>query len=281
MRLSLSKGIGAAAALGVLAASIAAFNVPFLNAGLKNGVYLVLGPMQQSVWFAGAQVSGFFGSVAGINSSAQENVRLRSQVEELLAKNAQISDLEKENDYLRQGLNLELGKDFDLKMADIVAKSVSEDTIIIDKGSKDMVQPGMPVITSERAVVGKISKVYDDFSEVELVTGKKLSFDVKIGDTLIDGLAKGQGDMRTIIDLVPKDKELKSGDAVVTSRMGGIFPAGLLIGTINNIKKNDVETFQSADVSLAFDINCASRVFIANAKYPVSLDVAPAGQNKK
>jgi rod shape-determining protein MreC len=281
MQTSLSRSIVPLSVVAILAAAIGVLNIPFLNSQLKNGAYSMIGPVQQYVWFAGAQVSEFIGSLANMNSAARENEQLKGRVDELLAANAQMEDLKKENDYLRQGLNLELNKDFDLKLADIIAKNVGSDTLIINKGSKDMVQAGMPVITSQKAVVGKISKVYDNFSEVELITSKNFSFDVKIGDDMIDGLVKGQGGFAATIDLVSKDKELKPGSQVVTSQMGGIFPAGLVIGTIKDVNKNDVETFQSAAISLAFDINGSSRVFIANAKYPLNLETPAPAQNKK
>jgi rod shape-determining protein MreC len=260
---------------------IAVLNIPSLNSGLKNGVYSVVGPVQKNVWFAGSQVYGFFGSFAHMNSSARENEQLKGRINELTAANAQIGELRKENEFLRQGLNLEIGKDFDLKLADIVAKNIAGDSLIINKGSSNMIEVGMPVITSEKAVVGKISKVYDDFSEVDLITRKDFSFDVKIGNDMVDGLVKGEGGTSAKVDLVPKDKELKAGFSVITSRMGGIFPAGLVIGAIKDIDKNDIGTFQTAAISLAFDINGASRVFIANAKYPLGLGAALSDQNKQ
>jgi len=258
---------------------VAVLNIPFLNSGLKNGVYSVVGPAQQNVWFAGAQVSGFFASLVRINSTSRENEQLKGKINELIAMNAQAQILKKENDYLRQGLNMELGKDFDLKLADIIAKNIADDSLIINKGAKDLVQTGMSVITSDKAVVGRISKVYDDFSEVELITGKKFSFDAKIGDDMVDCLVKGRGGMNAVVDLVPKDKELKAGAAVVTGQLGGIFPAGLVIGTIKDVDSNDVGTFQTAAISLAFDINIASRVFIANSKYTPDLEKMISAQN--
>lgn len=251
-------------------ALIAILNLRPVNYAAKNAAYLALGPIQRGIWTAGANISGLFGSVSNINSEASENRRLRTQVTDLLSKTAQIGELKKENDILRQGLNLELDKDFDLKLANIVGKNVSDDTLIIDKGSKDMVDSGMTVITGQKAIVGRISKVYDNFSEVTLVTSKGFSFDVKIGDS-IDGLAKGQGNFCAGLDLVSRDKELKPDDPVYTSALGGIFPSGLLVGTIKNVDKNDVETFQSAALTLAFDARGSDQVFVASDKYPLGL----------
>jgi rod shape-determining protein MreC len=268
MQTSISRSLSSVLIVGALAAAIAVFNLPVFNESLRNIFYAATAPLQQSVWLAGARVSGFFGGFARANSAAAENEDLKKRVTELIAANARLEEIEKENEFLRRGLNMELGKDYDVKAADIIGKFVASDRLLVNKGAKDMVEVGMPVITAEKAVVGKVARVYDNFSEVDLVTGKSFSFDVKIGEEGVDGLARGRGEMSAGIDLVPKDKEIKTGDTVTTSRMGGIFPAGLVVGAIKDITKNDVETFQFASVSLAFDIGSASRVFIANEKYP-------------
>lgn len=266
------------------AAAMIAMNVPAVNSAVKNSTYFLLKPLQGSAWIAGARVYGFFKPFSKAGSLAAENERLRQEVNDLLAKDAENKNLKKENENLRQGLNLELDKDYDLKLADVVGKNIAMDTLIIDKGAKDMLEVGMPLITGQKALVGKISKVYDNFSEVTLVTNKNFSFDVKIGPEGIDGLVKGNGGFAASVDLVPKDKELKSGDPIVTSTLGGIFPAGLIVGTTKDIVKNDVATFQSAGIDLAFDINGSQKIFVASGKYPLGLQdgtMPQTRQNKK
>jgi rod shape-determining protein MreC len=270
MKLFYSRGFKIFFACAAGAALIAALNFRPINYAAKNAAYLAFGPLQRGIWIAGANISGLFESISSVNSEVAENKRLRDQVNGLLEKTAQIDGLKKENDILRQGLNLELDKDFDLKLADIVGKNVTDDTLVINKGSKDMVDSGMTVITGQKALVGRISKVYDNFSEVTLITSKGFSFDVKAGDD-IDGLAKGQGGFCANLGLVSKDKELKPDDPVYTSALGGIFPSGLLVGTIKNVSRNDVETFQTAALTLAFDVRVSEQVFVASDKYPLGL----------
>ena len=255
----------------VVIAAVLVFNIPAVNGVLKNSVYAALNPVQHNMWMAGANTRSFFDRLTKMNGAASENENLKRQINDLMAQVSELDAIKRENDFLRQGLNLELDKDFDLKLADIVAKDVAQDAIIIDKGSKDLVQEGMPVITSERALVGRVSKTYSNYSEVTLVTAKDFSFDVKIGDDGIDGLVKGGGADKAIVDLVPKDKELKEGSAVSTSQLGGIFPGGLLVGTVSGVDNSDVNTFQSAKLSPAFDVNMSLQVFVASGKLPLGL----------
>jgi len=271
-----------AAVLIVAAAATFILNLPTFNAAIKNAAFALLNPVQKIFWAAGADLHNFADPLLKANSLASENERLHQQVDDLLVKTEAIGELKKENDSLRQGLNLELDKDFDLKLADIVGKNTANDIIAINIGSKDMVRAGMPVITGQKALVGKVTKVYDNFSEVTLVTNKDFSFDVKVGDTDIDGLIKGRGGYCAAIDLIPKDKNLENGQAVFTGALGGIFPQGLLVGTISEVRKNDVQTFQSAQIAPAFDAAAARQVFVAVGKYPLGMEcAAPDGLNKK
>jgi rod shape-determining protein MreC len=274
--------IATIATIGI--AALAAMNFPPVNSAVKNFVYTMLKPVQGSFWVAGAQIYGVIEPLAKAGSLAADNERLRYEVNDLLVKDSQIQDLKKENENLRQGLNLELEKDYDLKLVGIVGKNIALDALIIDKGSKDMVETGMPVITAQKALVGKVSKVYENFSEVTLATNKNFSFDVKIGSDGIDGLVKGSGGFAASIDLVPKDKNLKNGDSVVTSTLGGIFPAGLIVGTVEEIAKNDVASFQTAGIDMAFNINDSQSIFVASGKYPLGLQevsLPPSRANKK
>jgi len=268
METSFGRGVKSTILFIIGAVAILAINVPIVNLAVKNAAYSVLQPLQSHVWIFGANVYGFFEPLIKAGSLADENEHLRDEIENLLVKDTQTQDLKKENEILRQGLNLELQKEFDLKLGTIIAKDIARDVLMIDKGSKDMIEVGMPVITSQKAIVGKISKVYDSFSEITLVSEKNFSFDVKVGEENIDGLIKGQGGLNAYLDLVPKDKNIKINDPIFTSAMGGIFPAGLLVGQIKEVNKNDVKIFQSALVSLAFDINGSQKVFIASVKTP-------------
>jgi rod shape-determining protein MreC len=269
MAFSFSRGLAAAA---VAAAAIIILNIPVVNSAVKNAAYSALNPLQKNMWRAGAGVNVFFEPLFKSAALASENERLRREINGLLSQSAVVENLKKENDFLRQGLDLELGKDFELKLADIVGKNAARDILIIDKGAKDGMAAGMPVITGERALAGKVSKVYDDFSEVTLATSKDFSFDVKIGESGIDGLVKGRGGYCAAIDLVPKDRELESGQTIFTGGLGGIFPEGLLVGKIEEVRRNDVEMFQSAQIAPAFDAARSRQVFVAIGKYPLGLE---------
>ena len=267
---------------GVLAmAVIVALN--FFQKQVRNFFYLISAPIQKTFWQAGDKVSDFFETISDIKNLKKENEDLKSKIQSLLAENVQLLELKKENETLRVALNLGLEKQFNLIFAKVTGKDISQDSLLIDKGSDDGILKGQPVITQEKTLVGKINEVYKNFSKVHLISHKDSSFDGKIAGSEIYpvrdyksdekaqreqisngvlGLVKGNGNFKIFFDLVPKDKEIKKGDLIVTTAVGGIFPEGLLVGEIKDVKNLDVEPFQKIEISPSFDIKEINHLFI-------------------
>jgi rod shape-determining protein MreC len=133
---------------------------------------------------------------------------------------------------------------------------------LINKGSKDGIEENMPVITSQKILVGKIYKVYKNYSRVMLLTDKENSFGGKIVGKETLGEVSGEGNLKIIFDLIPQEKEISEGDLVETTALGGVFPKGLLVGKIGKIQKSDVQSFYQAEISPFFDLDKLETVFI-------------------
>ncbi len=230
---------------------------------LKNFFYSVSYPIQESFWQAGLKVSDFFQTISKIGELEKENEKLESKNQELLAKISELENLKTENEFLRNALGLGLEKEFNLVMARVTSKDISQDVIQINKGSKDGISKDMPLINSQKVLIGKVSEVYDNFSKVMLISDKNSSFSAKIsGKEEITGVVKGKGNFNIFLDFVPKDKEILPEGIIVTSVLGGISPEGLLIGKIKDVKKSDIEPFQQVEISPFLDINDLDRIFI-------------------
>jgi rod shape-determining protein MreC len=210
----------------------------------------------------GAKLSGGLQNIASIRNAIRENQDLRARIDGLLADNSRIAELNKENETLKEALGLGLDKEYDLRMAETIGMDMMADSLVVDKGAADMIETGFPVVTSNKVVVGRISKVYKNFSKVDLITGRGITFDVNVSENATNGLAKGLGGFGLMLDLIPKDIEIGQGDPVSTSALGGIFPEGFLVGMVDQVNKNDVETFQTATIKPAFEIGKIREIFI-------------------
>lgn len=234
----------------------------FFRAEVKNFFYLISQPIQKVFWRAGDRVSLFFGSFHSKNYFQKEIEKLTLKNQKLISQLTFLKELKKENEFLRKALDIGLEKEFKLAIAQIIGKDISQDFILINKGEIDGILENFPVITEEKALCGKISQVYRNFSKVELLTNKESSFDAQISGKEISGIAKGKGNFKITLELIPQEKDLKEGDILVTRALGGFYPSGLLIGKISKVEKSDIEPFQKAEVLPFFDLRKAEKIFI-------------------
>lgn len=234
----------------------------FFQNEVKNFFYFISSPIQKGFWEAGKGISIFFETISEIKKLKKENEKLELKINQLLAENERLKELKKENETLREALNLGLEEQFELKLVRVIGKDISQDFLLIDKGFKDGLVEGFPVITQQKSLVGKIVKTYKDFSKVQLLTAKNFSFDAKVSEKEISGLATGKGSFKIFLELVRKEKEIIIGDKVLTSALGGKFPAGILVGEIKKIKSSDVSPFQEAEIQPAFNIQKLDFLFV-------------------
>ncbi len=239
-----------------------AINLTGVSSQVKNFFFNASSSFQKTMWGAGESVSDFLGSLFRGSYLEKRVSELELENQRLLTEVISLGDLEKENASLREALGVSLEKDFELEFSQVINKDISQDSLLIDKGSEDGISEGLPVVTNQKVLLGRIGEVYGDFSEVVLITNKNSSFDAMIFGKDIYGVAKGEGGLGLLLDLIPKEGEVAEGDLVSTAALGGIFPNGLLVGQVKEIRKADVETFQEAVISPSFDLGSLEEVFI-------------------
>ncbi|MDD2696791.1 MAG: rod shape-determining protein MreC [Candidatus Pacebacteria bacterium] len=237
-------------------------NLSGFTKNIKNFFYSVSSPIQKTLWQAGKNTSDFFSGIIEIKTLKKELDSLYTKNQELLGEIVVLKELKKENETLKEALDIELQKDFQLKIAQLIGKDISQDSILLDKGQKDGILKGMPVVTSQKMLLGRIGEVYDNFSEVILISNKQSSFDAKISEKEIFGVVRGKGNQELYLDLIPKEKEVSKEDLVITAALGGIFPQGLLVGKIKDVRKTDIEPFQTAEIEPEFNLKNLDYLFI-------------------
>jgi rod shape-determining protein MreC len=246
----------------ILFSLLLAFNLNPIKKEVKNFFYFISHPFQEILWQWGKKISNFFETISAIERTKKENQDLKNQLHLLMAEKISLEELRKENEILREALGLGLQKEFKLKIAKVIAKEIGQDFILINQGASDGISLNAPVITPGKVLVGRISEVSKNFSKVQLISDKESTFDAKIAETEIPGVIKGKGNLKLFLDLVPPEKEVKEGELVVTTSLGGIYPAGLLVGKIGKIKKSDLSYFPEIEVLPLFDFKEIEFLFI-------------------
>jgi len=229
---------------------------------VKNFSYNLFASTQKIVWQEGAKKLNFVNSIFEAKDSQDRVEELIKKNKSLRAELIKLQNLKEENEELQNALDIELEKEYKLEFSQIISKNVGGDYILIDKGREDGILKDQPVVTSEKVLCGKIDEVYDNYSKVMLISNKKSVFSAKLEGKEIEASAKGQGEDRLKLNLIPKEIEIGKGDMVYTSQLGGLYPEGLLIGTIKNCNSYDLEPYKEAEVELDCKIGYLENLFI-------------------
>jgi rod shape-determining protein MreC len=192
----------------------------------------------------------------------ETNRKLLEENQKLLSQLADLQKIQGENQFLREALDLQLNKDFELILGRVMGKDTAKDFILLNIGSREGVKQEFPVVLSNKILLGKVVDVYPDYSRVMLITDKKSKIDVEIPDSKGFALVKGDGGLKMSMDMFPKDKDLSEGSLILTSALGGNYPEGMIVGKVKNVKAFDNEAFKKSDIELVFDLNQINNVFV-------------------
>lgn len=240
------------------------FLIYYFQDPIKNEVYLISSAINQFFLPTTDRLGNFFATFFEFEKIKEENRYLSSKMKELIVEKERWRQIEKENEILRKALDLSLEKDFKMQLAQVVGKDVSGDILIINKGEKEGIKEGEVVITSEKVLVGKISKTYNNFSKVRMFTDKNFAVNVKIGEKETEGLVKGDGNLKANIQFIPKEEKIGLGEKIFTSNLGNNFPAGLLVGEVEKLEKIDTEFYQKVFIKPALEIDQLKFVFVVS-----------------
>ena len=193
---------------------------------LQDGVGTLLSPFSA----AGTAITDLFGVRA-------ENQALRERVEVLEERRRVLDDLERENTELRDLLAMGERTELDTVAARVVALAPSnfEWTITIDVGSEQGIARGMPVIDGD-GLVGRVIQVTPTASRVLLAIDPSFSAASRSATTGEVGVIDGRGGDPMVLRLLDPEAVVEEGEAVVTaSYQGGVFPAGIPVGSVSAI----------------------------------------------
>ncbi len=176
---------------------------------------------------------------------------------------AQNQELKKELDELKKILKLnDLMTEYEILNASVVIRNVNvwNNVLIIDKGAFHGIKNDMAVI-NHQGLIGRIANVSEFTSEVKLITShdlqNKISVTIQSGEESIYGLVNGYLAKENLLKVegVPSNYNIKHGSMVYTSGLGGIFPKGILVGTVEKSTKDSVDLTQIVEIKPAANFN--------------------------
>lgn len=239
----------------------------FFEHPLKNIFYAVSAPLTSFLQKQANHTSLFLNGIFRGNQLQKENVFLKSENEKLILENASLREQIRGEANIVAMSQYSNGQ-FKTISTTTIGIDMNRGFLTLDKGLDSGIKEGMPVISSSGVLYGKITTVYKSNSVVILVSNPENVMNVKIDDPHnptekpVYGTVRGAGIDSLFLDLVPLDASLEQGDILVTSGLEGVFPKNLLVGTLVEIYKNDLKSFQTAKVKPLFDFRSIEHLFV-------------------
>ena len=227
-------------------------------------------PYQGAAFFSSA--NRYVGQVLAFETEVKDYFRLAQVNQTLSAENAalrqELQGLRAATDSVpaayRFADSLEINKVI-FRPAKVVNNSIRRvnNFITLDAGSRHGIKPGMGVITKQ-GVVGRVKAVSDRFATVTSLLHSQMLLSGKLKkDNTFGSISWNGSDYRTVqLNYIPLHIKVQKGDSVVTSGYTGVFPEGVLIGTVQEVARESDKNFYTIQVQLAADFAGLSYVYV-------------------
>lgn len=209
-------------------------------------------------------VYDFFTLPRNVTELIQRNMELEDEVANLQSQIIQLKEQLREAEILYSLLDFARSRPADEYIAAaVIGKDPSPflQYVIIDHGSDDGVRYGMPVVI-QRGLVGRIDAVTASAARVQLITDAGSTVNVTLQNQRADAVISGSITGDISLEMIAQNVPLNEGDILLTSGLGGNYPADILVGQVTDITKTENELFQSADVQPVVDFNSLRAVLI-------------------
>lgn len=229
-----------------------------LLSGIDRAILAVARPIISPLHRFEESVAAFFGSFGKQSHLIAERESLKSRVAELETDIARLEIVQSENTVLRRQLSFAEETKYPFIVARPITRVREGDRlfVVLNQGEKSGVKYGMPVLSPEGALVGKVVKVTTSSSFLQLLTDSASVFGAVVArNDAAKGLVKGDHNLAVKMDMIPVDQQVVVGDLVVTAGIEVEVPRGILIGTISTVDETPGAILKSAHLTPAADLN--------------------------
>ena len=249
---------------GIVTLLLITFSLTVGSNIVSQGVNDVTNILGRMLAYPANSVNDFMGSISNLTNTYQENQTLKQKVETIYELEVQLNDLKKDNEKMKEALKLQdTLNDYSLINATVIARNPDtwRDIVTINKGSNDGLTPQMSVM-SDNGLVGKVLDVNPTSARVALLSNND--------NTLVRVAAMIQGEKESIygtltgfdhekniliMSQIQATQEIKVGDKVVTSGLGGVSPSSLYIGTVEEVAMDRFGLYKEVRIKPAADTN--------------------------
>lgn len=214
-------------------------------------------------------VTGFIDKIVNADKYKSRNEELTAQLAEMYTHTMDYESLSKENERLREMLELKKrNEDFVFsEPCDVIGHNANDiyGGFTVNKGAKDGLETGQPIITSV-GLVGRVTSVADNYARVTTILSPQVNVGVytmraKTTGVLENDLSSAQQGMCLMSDIL-KDADIEEGDVIFTSGMSGMFPGNIPIGTVKEVFDDPNGLSKHATIEPSEDVRGVTSIFV-------------------
>lgn len=221
-----------------------------------EGVVLsVLMPVQEALTDVTRHLDELWHGYLNLVHVHSENQRLRQQLAELQNRLHRYQEAYLQQQRLRRLLGFRPGTFPDTVAAEVVGIDPNQWSmaIMINKGSRDRLRKDLAVVTHQ-GLVGRIIDVTPHYATVLLITDRRSAVDALVQRTRARGILVGKSRRVGELRYVDVHEDIQTGDTIVSSGLGEVYPKGLLLGTVTSVRQTSHGLFHDVEVTPAVDV---------------------------
>lgn len=230
---------------------------------VERVVINVLSPVLQPVYRVSSLIEGVWDSYIRLVDTNRENMQLREDLRSLNLRVLEGNEAVLANRRLERLLDVKKSIQEPTISATVIGEDVTSwfRTLVINRGSSSGIEEGMAVVSAD-GIVGQTVKVTASTSRVLLLTDHASGIAATIQRSRARGVVKGNGEMLCTLEFTTREEDVKVGDTVISSGIGGVFLKGLPIGEVTMVKRGEYGIFQTVSIRPAVNIPHLEEVLI-------------------
>jgi len=221
-------------------------------------------------------LSGVFRPVATLLSDAgslhdlqDENRRLRLQNEDLQSQVVQLQRDSERAKELESALGIGQQSGAETRVAATIVNRIStpfEAVVSIDRGTNDGIRTGMVALSAQGTLIGTVTQAFPGSAFLRLITDSRSKVNAQIQESKVDGIVRGTPGRGLTFDLA--QAEIKAGDTIISSGLGGNYPPGLPIGKVSAVSGSTQDLFRKVTVEPFVRLSTATTVLVLTSFTP-------------
>ncbi len=233
------------------------------STGIGKFTISIVSPFQEIVSDSITFVKNIWKHYFFLVSVSTENARLNRSLKQAEEKNNRLKEVELSHNRLKNLFEFKETLHKRVVAAEVIGRDPSPwfKTIIINKGSREGVERGMPVVVPE-GIAGLVTDVSKTYAKILLVIDQNSAVDALIQRNRARGIIKGEPSGRLLLQYVQRKHDIHVGDIVISSGLDGVFPKGIRIGYVHEVDKPDSGIFQQLAVTPYADFEKLEEVLV-------------------